>query len=222
MNYLQPVQILALLSLLLPGSALAHHHAETEMESPTHSQDDDWQEEGEDDSESPRAKRDDPKEEEKAIEVPKRKKRGIVKVIQKKFFLKYRRLEVTPHVGYIGNDNFIRRFAVGASVGYHINDLLSVETTLSYLPDLKETDYKALTNQFKDGSEVVPDISKVIFLGVINAALSPIYGKVELGNLRIINYDLYFTAGIGVMLLLGRRWGRKPSATPPAGKGDAT
>jgi outer membrane beta-barrel protein len=133
------------------------------------------------------------------VEVPDQaKRRGIVKVIQKKFFLKYRRLEVTPHVGYIGNDNFIRRFAVGSSVGYHINDLLSVEATFSYLPNLKETDYKALTNQFKDGSEVVPDISKVIFLGVMNVALSPIYGKVEMGNLRIINYDLYFTAGIGV------------------------
>ena len=119
-------------------------------------------------------------------------------IIQKKFFLKYRRLEVTPHVGYIGNDNFIRRFAVGASIGYHFNDLFSMETTLSYLPDLNENDYKALTKQFKDGSEVVPDISKVIFLGVVNAALSPIYGKVELGNLRIINYDLYFSAGIGV------------------------
>ena len=145
MNYLQPVQVLALLSLLLPGSALAHHDAEAEMESPTHSQDDDWQEESEDDSESPRAKRDDPKEEEEALEVPKRKKRGIVKVIQKKFFLKYRRLEVTPQLGYVGNDHFIQRLAVGASIGYHINDLLNIELFFSYLPDLEETDYKSLT-----------------------------------------------------------------------------
>ncbi|MBJ93336.1 MAG: hypothetical protein CMP23_02550 [Rickettsiales bacterium] len=146
----------------------------------------------------PGSEEDSAQDEEEVVVPEITKRRGLVKVIQKKFFLKYRRLELTPHVGYIGNDNFIRRFAVGASIGYHINDLLSIETTISYLPNLKENDYKALTNQFKDGSEVVPDISKVIFLGVVNAALSPIYGKVELGNLRIINYDLYFSAGIGV------------------------
>jgi len=200
MNYLQPVQVLALLSLLLPGSALAHHHAETEMESPTHSQDDDWQEEDEDDSESPRAKRDDPKKAEKAIEVPKRKKRGIVKVIQKKFFLKYRRLEVTPQLGYVGNDHFIQRLAVGASIGYHINDLLNIELFFSYLPDLEETDYKALTKRFRNEEEVVPDISRVTFLGVANIALSPIYGKIELGANRVINYDIYIGAGFGVAM----------------------
>ena len=128
----------------------------------------------------------------------KRRRRGLVKVIQKKFFLKYRRVEFTPQIGYVGNDHFIRRFAVGAAIGYHINEVLEVEVLLSYLPDLAETDYKPLTKRFRNEEEVVPDISRVTFLGVFNFAVSPIYGKVELGTLRIINYDIYVGAGAGL------------------------
>ncbi|MCP4868955.1 MAG: outer membrane beta-barrel domain-containing protein [Proteobacteria bacterium] len=137
-------------------------------------------------------------EEKKAEILDERKRRGLVKVIQKKFFLKYRRVEVVPQVGYVGNDHFIRRIGVGATIGYHINEVLSLEVLMMYLPDLKETDYKPLTKQFRDNSEVVPDISRITFLGALNFQLSPIYGKVELGTLRIINYDLYFGAGIGL------------------------
>ncbi len=138
-------------------------------------------------------------EDEDADEVEEeRKRRGLVKVIQKKFFLKYRRVEVTPQIGFVGNDHFIRRFGVGMSVGFHINEILGVEVLASYLPDLGETDYKALTKRFRNEEEVVPDISRVVFLGVLNMVLSPIYGKVELGTLRIINYDIYVGAGLGI------------------------
>ncbi|HCP44696.1 MAG TPA: hypothetical protein DIU15_01480 [Deltaproteobacteria bacterium] len=140
-----------------------------------------------------------PAEEEEEFQVPdERKRREVIKVIQKKFFLKYRRLEVTPQVGYVGNDNFIRRFSLGAGIAYHINDLLSFEVSVNYLPNLGETDYKPLTKRFQNEDEVVPDISRVVMLSSLNVGLAPIYGKVELGTLRIINYDLYFTAGMGI------------------------
>jgi outer membrane beta-barrel protein len=141
---------------------------------------------------------DEPERADAALEPKERKRRGLVKVIQKKFFLKYRRVEVVPQFGYIGNDHFIRRIGLGASIAYHVNEILAFEALFMYLPDLAETDYKPLTKQFRDNSEVVPDISRLTFLGVLNFQVSPIYGKVELGTLRIINYDLYFGAGAGV------------------------
>ena len=137
-------------------------------------------------------------EEEKSVELDDRRRRGLVKVIQKKFFLKYRRLEiVAPQIGYVGNDDFIKRLAINASVGFHINEILALEILVSYLPDLGETDYKPLTRRFRDDSQVVPDISRVLLFGVLNVALSPIYGKVELGTLRIINYDVFVAGGLG-------------------------
>ena len=126
-------------------------------------------------------------------------KKRLVKVIMPKAFLKYRKLELTPQVGLSNNDNFVRRLFLGLGVGFHINDVLSIEGTFAYLPNLGETDYKPLTLRFREGEEVVPDISRIVFLGVGNLALSPIFGKIELGTQRIINYDIYFTAGVGVV-----------------------
>ena len=127
------------------------------------------------------------------------KRKRIVKVIQKKFFLKYRRFELTPHIGYVGNDNFITRLHLGVAGTYHINDILGIELTVAGMPNLGETDYKPLTRRFQRESEVVPDITRVTFLATLGGAVSPIYGKVELGASRIINYDIYFLAGAGMV-----------------------
>ncbi|MCO4768811.1 MAG: outer membrane beta-barrel domain-containing protein [Deltaproteobacteria bacterium] len=134
----------------------------------------------------------------KAADRRERKKR-IVKVIQKKFFLKYRRLELTPHIGYIGNDNFITRLHIGLAATYHINDILGIELMVAGMPNLGDTDYKPLTRRFQAESEVVPDITRVTFSAMLGGAVSPIYGKVELGASRIINYDIYFIAGAGMV-----------------------
>jgi outer membrane beta-barrel protein len=148
---------------------------------------------------SPAAEEPAKKEKEAAPVAPEeRKRKNLVKVIQKKFFLKYRRLEITPMVGYMGTDDFIQRIGFGAAVGFHLNDLFSFEVLASYLPNFKDFDYKPLTNRLRNRDEVVPDISRLMFLGVFNMAISPIYGKVELGTLRIINYDIYLTAGAGI------------------------
>lgn len=126
------------------------------------------------------------------------RKKRVVKVIQKRFFMKSGRLEILPQFVYVGNDHFIRRIGAGLDLDIHINDLLAIEIDLSYMPDLGESDYKALTRQFQYEQQVVPDISRLMFLGAVNAQISPIFGKVELGTLRVINYDIYFSAGFGV------------------------
>ena len=138
------------------------------------------------------------KERKAEIEEEEVKRKGLVKVIQRKFFLKYRRVEITPMIGYMGTDDFINRLAVGAMVNAHVNDIFSLEFLFNYLPDLGETDYKGLTQRLRNRDEVVPDISRIVFLGAANLAIAPIYGKIELGTLSIINYDIYITAGAGV------------------------
>jgi outer membrane beta-barrel protein len=127
------------------------------------------------------------------------KKKRLVKVIQRKFFIKYGRFELTPTFGYIDNDHFVRRISVGLGATVHINDLFSIEILAHYLPNLGDADYKELTDAFRNGSEVVPDINRPVFLGVANLGFAPIYGKVELGTLRVINYDIYLSGGAGVV-----------------------
>lgn len=126
------------------------------------------------------------------------KKKRLIKVIQRKFFIKYGRFELTPTFGYIDNDHFVRRISVGLGATVHLNDVLSIEILAHYLPNLGTADYKELTSNFQAGAEVVPDINRAVFLGVANLGFAPIFGKVELGTLRVINYDIYISGGAGV------------------------
>ena len=127
------------------------------------------------------------------------KRRGLVKVIQRKFFLKYRRVEITPMIGGMLTDDFINRLAVGALINIHVNEILAFELLGNYLPDLQATDYKPLTNRLKNRDGVYPEVSRIVGTFTGNLSLSPIYGKIELGTLRVINYDIYVSAGAGVV-----------------------
>ena len=126
------------------------------------------------------------------------KRRGLVKVIQRKFFLKYRRVEITPMIGGMLTDDFINRLAVGAMINVHVNEILAFELLANYLPDLQATDYKPLTSRLKSRDQVYPEISRIVGMFTGNLSLSPIYGKIELGTLSIINYDIYVSAGVGI------------------------
>lgn len=163
---------------------------------------DDEEAEEEEEYEEPARARpaDEDEDEDEEIAAPEKaeKRRGLVKVIQRKFFLKYRRVELTPMIGGMLTDDFINRLAVGALIDFHINDIFAVEILANYLPDLQATDYKPLTNRLKNRDEVVPEVSRVVFNGTVNLSVSPIYGKIELGTLSIINYDIYVSAGVGV------------------------
>lgn len=127
------------------------------------------------------------------------KRKRIIKIVQRKDFLKFHRVEVTPMFGYVSNDPFLSRILAGANIAYHVNELFSLEWFLAYSPNLGRTDYKALTNELLTGTEVVPDISRIQFIGAFDIGMSPIFGKIELGTLKIINYDLYLLIGLGVV-----------------------
>ncbi len=128
-----------------------------------------------------------------------RRRKRIIKIVQKKDFLKYHRLELTPTFGLVSNDPFLRRILGGLNIAYHVNELFSVEVFLAGSPNLGKTDLKPLTNQLLTGTEVVPDISRIEFIGVMDFGISPIFGKLELGTLKVITYDLFILAGAGVV-----------------------
>lgn len=126
------------------------------------------------------------------------KKKRLIKTLQRKTFLKLGRVEVGPHLGAVANDPFLNRYIVGASVGYHLTEVFSLELDLGFSPDLgDEVDWKPLTHQLVDNNHVSPDISKLSYYGDVTFGFSPIYGKVALGH-RIINFDIFGAFGAGV------------------------
>ncbi len=178
--------------LLLAGPALAQSppdlpddiFGETESESST--------------AEERRALLEEPDQtEEEPDEGPRRKR--VIQTLQRKRFMKIGRYEIAPHIGFVSNDPFINRYLFGLSLGYHITEVMGVELSGTYSPDLQDGDWKPVTRQLVEFNQVSPDISKIQAIVSANFQFSPIYGKLAVGKGRIINFDILGTFGMGVV-----------------------
>ncbi len=127
-------------------------------------------------------------------------RKRIIKVVQRRHFMKLHRLETTfPSIGMVTNDPFLRRIIFAGKFEFHVTEVSSIGAYIAFSPNMGDSDLKQLTSKLQEQKEVVPDISRIIFAGIVDVGFSPIFGKVELGTTRIINYDLYLAAGAGVL-----------------------
>ena len=127
-------------------------------------------------------------------------RKRIIKVVQRRHFMKLHRLETTfPSIGMVTNDPFLRRILFAGKFEFHVTEVSSIGAYIAFSPNMGDSDLKQLTSKLQEQKEVVPDISRIIFAGIVDVGFSPIFGKVELGTTRIINYDLYLAAGAGIL-----------------------
>lgn len=122
----------------------------------------------------------------------------IIKPLQKKFFLKIGRAELTPYVGYVVNDPFIHRVLFGLNLGYHITEVFEIELQGSIAPNFGTGDFKPVTTQITadDSNQVAPEISRQVAHGMVNFVYSPLFGKIATRRSSIF-FDLYGTFGTG-------------------------
>lgn len=126
-------------------------------------------------------------------------RRRLIKTLQRKTFLKLGRWEATPHLGFVTNDPFLRRWVLGADIAYHVTEVLGVELAFGFSPDFGKADWKPITHQIIEKNKVTPDISKIQWYALANLQFSPIYGKVAVVGRSIINFDVFGTFGTGVV-----------------------
>jgi outer membrane beta-barrel protein len=121
-----------------------------------------------------------------------------IKVLQPKTFLKIGRWAITPHIGFVTNDPFVNRYLIGAGITYNPTEILGVEVSGTFSPDLGTGDYKPVTKQLVQDNQVSPDISRIMWFANVNLVFSPIYGKVAVGGKSIVNYDIFGVFGTGI------------------------
>jgi len=126
--------------------------------------------------------------------------------IENRFFLKGQRFEVTPMFGYVPNNPFAKRFLGGVFVGYHFNEQFSAQATIAYAPDLEESDLKGLTSALvviahsgPGGANFQQPIDKLTLWAAFGGTWSPFYGKINLIGETVLNFDLYLSAGLGMI-----------------------
>jgi outer membrane beta-barrel protein len=127
-------------------------------------------------------------------------------VVQNRFILKTNRFELAPVVGYVPNNPFVKRYTGGMLIAYHFSEVLAAEGAIIYSPDLGENDLKDLTHTLvgiaEDGSGEVDfqqPIDKMILGATFAARWAPVYGKISLIGERVLNFDFYGVAGLGML-----------------------
>ena len=129
---------------------------------------------------------------------------NIPNAVQNRFFLKEGRFEVAPTLGYVPNNPFAKRYVGGISFGYHFSEVLGVEGTFNYSPDLLEGDLKGLTStlvQIAKGGEdsFQQPLDKVTLAASFGVTYAPIYGKINILGERVVNFDVYGFLGLGMI-----------------------
>lgn len=135
--------------------------------------------------------------EEQSDDLPPPSKR-VIKILQKKNFMKMKRIEGIAHFGGVSNDKYVRRLIVGAGAAYHVTEVFGVELDGGFAPDLGQSDWTGLTQQLVNENQVSPGISKLLAYGTLSMQYSPMYGKIALGRDSIINLDFFGLFGPGI------------------------
>jgi len=131
-----------------------------------------------------------------------------VKSVQRKGFLKRGRFEVTPLFTASMNDAFYQKFGYGLRLGYNIRDSFGVALRgVTYRkPELSDprtwqpapirTD-NARAGKIAFESNLVP--SQIYDQLMLDGVWSPVYGKVSFRGKQIVHFDLFLSAGLGLV-----------------------
>lgn len=129
-------------------------------------------------------------------------------VVQNRFFLKQNRIELSPMAGYVPNNPFAKRYVGGLLAAWHFSETLAAEGAFMYSPDRDVADLKDLTHTLvgiaHEGSGEVnfqQPVDKMVLGATIAARWAPVYGKINLLGERVLNFDLYGTAGLGLLTI---------------------
>ena len=119
--------------------------------------------------------------------------KDIVVVIRKPF-LKVRRTELNPFVSTTMNDNMIRHNTIGGEFAYYLTDVLAVGVEGQYFIHSFNEPFDLVARQARR----LPTVNEYKWSTALDFHYVPVYGKFAVLDHRLITWESYFTAGIGV------------------------
>jgi outer membrane beta-barrel protein len=118
-----------------------------------------------------------------------------VKAVQKKGFLKRGRFEIAPTFAFSVNDAFYQKFGGGLRLAYSLQDSFALAVRGTYF-----TPYR--TEYVRDGKLAFQSqllSSQLYRQAMVDGVWSPIYGKAAFLEKSIVHFDVYLSAGFGLV-----------------------
>ena len=129
----------------------------------------------------------------KEVEAAKQAELDLIRVIQRRPFLRRGRVEFSPSIGTNINDSLVNAFLAGASLNYHLTEVMAVGA-YGGVSLGSETD---LFDQVIEDYGLFAQIAQVQWYGGLHFQYAPVYGKFALFNTWIIPWDIYALLGAG-------------------------
>lgn len=119
-----------------------------------------------------------------------------IKSVERKVFLKKHRLELFPYFALDLNDPFFQHLIVGAALGFHVADSLSLEARGGVvIASLKQSAIRFVRTETDSLLKNPPEFKYNADLDLVWA---PVYGKLSLFGEGILHFDTYINAGPGI------------------------
>ena len=128
------------------------------------------------------------------IEAQRKAELDLIRVIQRRPFLRRKRFELAPVMGTNINDSLVNFFMAGASGTYHLTEVMAVGLTGNWALGSETDLFDSVITEY----DVFPEISKVRWSAVLEYQYAFMYGKFALFNTWIIPWDTYAVLGAGV------------------------
>lgn len=117
-----------------------------------------------------------------------------IRVIRPKYFAKTGRLETGAQLSVVMNQSFIYTYLATGLLDYHFSESLALEGALAYGFSIDKDDKRSLDSNFKIKTEIL----RTQYFMEGGLLYTPVYGKYQLANGRLIYLDMFFSAGAGM------------------------
>jgi outer membrane beta-barrel protein len=118
-----------------------------------------------------------------------------VKAVQRKGFIKRGRFEVAPMLSLSVNDAFYQKFGGGLRLAYSLQDSFAVALRGAYYEPYRTDNVREGKLAFQ--SQLLS--SQLYGQAMLDGVWSPVYGKAAFLGRNIIHFDLFLSAGFGMV-----------------------
>ncbi|MBL8603928.1 MAG: outer membrane beta-barrel domain-containing protein [Myxococcales bacterium] len=117
--------------------------------------------------------------------------------LQRIYALRARRFELNPHANFSLNDPFVQHTGFGLTANYWISNVLAVGVTGIFFQGLNAT--SDVNYSVGRSTQLVVPINEYQLAASLNFSYVPLYGKFSMFSRFIFHWDMYLTAGVGIM-----------------------
>lgn len=117
-----------------------------------------------------------------------------IRVIRPRFFQKTGRFELLGAGSLIANNTFVYTVLATGGAIYHLSETFALEGDLSAGFSLDRDEKKVIKDKFEIRTEAL----RVQYALDLSIQYTPIYGKIQLNNRRLIYFDTFLTGGFGM------------------------